>query len=142
MKEKQFTEKTIQKLILAAVPSTGCRLLRFNSGMGWTGKVIRNKDGSITIHNPRPLITIVGDNQNKPFSGFSDLAGFTPVTITPDMVGKTLAVFTAIEVKDATNNPSEDQERFLAIVQRNGGYAGVARSVEDALKIIQNHPKT
>jgi hypothetical protein len=70
-------------------------------------------------------------------SGASDLIGFTRVTITPDMVGQTVPVFTAIEVKTDKGYPSIAQKDFIAFVLQNGGKAGVARSTEDAKKIVQ-----
>lgn len=69
-------------------------------------------------------------------TGSSDLIGFTTVTITPDMVGQQLAVFTAIEVKDK-GRPTPEQLRFLEVVRAAGGMAGVARTVEDAQDIIR-----
>lgn len=68
--------------------------------------------------------------------GSSDLIGWTPVEITQDMVGQHLAVFTAIECKTKRGKPTDTQQYFIARVQADGGYAGVARSVEDALKVI------
>lgn len=68
--------------------------------------------------------------------GGSDLICLTPVTITQDMVGQTLGVFTAIEVKTKTGRTTKEQDRFIDTIKRNGGLAGVARSAEDALKII------
>ena len=67
--------------------------------------------------------------------GSSDLIGYRTVTITPDMVGQQLAVFTAIEVKDR-GTPTPEQLHFIAQVQAAGGLAGVARSVADAQSIL------
>ena len=67
--------------------------------------------------------------------GSADLIGWRTVTITPDMVGKTVGVFVAIEVKDR-GRLTPEQERFIAEVQQAGGLAGVARSVEDARRIL------
>ena len=44
--------------------------------------------------------------------------------------------FIAIEVKSSTGRVRPEQARFLAAVKALGGLAGVARSVEDARKII------
>jgi hypothetical protein len=73
--------------------------------------------------------------------GGSDLIGWTPVKITPDMVGKTVAVFTAVEVKTPTGKPTEHQLNFITQVLRAGGFAGIARSPGDAVAITQKNAK-
>ena len=69
--------------------------------------------------------------------GSSDLIGWTRVKITQGMVGSTVAVFTAIEIKTKTGKPTEKQQHFIGRVKAAGGYAGVARSVKDAVGIIE-----
>jgi hypothetical protein len=66
----------------------------------------------------------------------SDLIGLRTITITPDMVGQRVAVFSAIEVKDR-GRPTDQQQAFVAMVQQAGGLAGIARSVPDALSILR-----
>lgn len=68
--------------------------------------------------------------------GSSDLIGWTPVTITQDMVGQTVAVFTAVECKSEKGRVRPEQTYFIQRVKLDGGYAGIARSTEDALEII------
>ena len=68
--------------------------------------------------------------------GSADLIGLRTVTITPDMVGQQVAVFTSIEVKTATGRVTPDQHNWLNMVQQAGGIAGVARSVSDAIRIL------
>ena len=68
--------------------------------------------------------------------GSSDGIGFTPVTITPEMVGKKVAVFTAIEAKTLTGTATKEQKNFILIVKNLGGFAGVARSDEEANQLI------
>lgn len=70
--------------------------------------------------------------------GGSDLIGWTKVTITPEMIGQTLAVFTAVEIKTATGRVTPEQTRFLQAVADSGGRSGVARSVADAAGILAN----
>jgi hypothetical protein len=67
--------------------------------------------------------------------GSADLIGWTIRTVTPDMVGTQVAVFTSIEVKTPTGRVKPEQQQWLDAVQAAGGIAGVARSVEDALRI-------
>ena len=67
--------------------------------------------------------------------GSSDLIGFKTITITPDMVGKEVAIFSAIEVKDK-GKVTTDQKHFIDIIQNAGGLAGVAKDVDEAKKIL------
>jgi hypothetical protein len=43
----------------------------------------------------------------------------------------------AIEVKGPHGRVTEEQRAFIEVVQRNGGCAGVARSIEQALEIVE-----
>jgi len=67
--------------------------------------------------------------------GSADLIGWRTVTITPEMVGQQVAVFTSIEVKSERGRLAAEQQQWLDAVLSAGGIAGVARSVEDALRI-------
>jgi hypothetical protein len=69
--------------------------------------------------------------------GSSDLIGLRSVTVTPEMVGQRLAVFSAIEVKAPRRPLTTEQEAFIAMVMEMGGLAGVARSVEEAEEILK-----
>ena len=64
--------------------------------------------------------------------GAGDLLGWRTITVTEDMVGQQVAVFTSIEVKTATGRLRPEQRQWLDVVQAAGGIAGVARSVGDA----------
>jgi len=64
-------------------------------------------------------------------SGSSDLIGWKPKVILPEMVGKTVAVFTAIEVKSPHGILSKEQEAFLNAVREAGGIGFEVRSIND-----------
>ena len=68
--------------------------------------------------------------------GSADLIGLRTVTITPDMVGQQVAVFTSIEVKTPKGRPTAEQQNWLNMVRSLGGIAGIARSVRDANEIL------
>ena len=71
--------------------------------------------------------------------GSADLIGWTTRTITADMVGQQIAVFTSIEVKTPrTGRLTPEQRQWLAAVETAGGIAGVARSVADAEALLRN----
>tara|TARA_R100000231_G_scaffold118882_1_gene89006 strand:+ start:1731 stop:2075 length:345 start_codon:yes stop_codon:yes gene_type:complete len=67
--------------------------------------------------------------------GSSDLIGFKTITITPDMVGSKVAVFSAIEVKDK-GKTTVNQRNFINVINKSGGLAGIARNVTEAKKIL------
>ena len=56
-------------------------------------------------------------------TGSSDLIGWMPKD--------GLAVFSVVEIKSGRNKTSEDQDRFIIAVRKAGGFACVARSVEE-----------
>lgn len=69
--------------------------------------------------------------------GSADLIGWRTITITPEMVGQRIAVFTSIEVKTPTGRLTPAQSAWLGAVHTAGGIAGVARSVRDAEEIVR-----
>ena len=83
------------------------------------------------------------DQHGRPVSfglckGSADLIGWTTRTITADMVGQQVAVFTSIEVKTASGRLTPEQRQWLAAVETAGGIAGVARSVADAEALLRD----
>ena len=125
-----MSESNIMKSAMLAASKLGCKIFRVNVGRAWQGdKIIKNKDGSITIHNPRPFKTGVP-------KGYPDLTGFVPVTITPDMVGKKIAMFVAFETKTAVGRATPAQMNFLGAVADAGGVAGIVRSDDDVVRAI------
>lgn len=68
--------------------------------------------------------------------GSSDLIGFTSKTITADMVGQQVAVFTALEVKTPTGKVSPKQRKFIEMINKHGGIGAIVRSVDDAVEQI------
>jgi len=69
--------------------------------------------------------------------GSADLIGWRTLTITPEMVGQRIAVFTSIEVKTTTGHLTPAQQAWMGTVRTAGGIAGVARSVRDAEEILR-----
>lgn len=64
--------------------------------------------------------------------GSSDAIGWYTVTITPEMVGRKVAVFTAFECKSEKGRLSISQRLFLSAVARAGGIAACVRSEDEA----------
>jgi len=74
--------------------------------------------------------------------GSSDLIGLRQVLIGPEHLGQTLAVFTAIEVKAPGGRLREEQRSFLSLVERFGGYCGVARSTAEAARVLRREGRS
>lgn len=123
MTESNLTKKILLKLSVVA----GLRLFRNNVGMAWIGKVTNRSHGHITLSDPRPLHAGL-------FKGSSDLIGWQSQEITPDMVGKKVAVFTSIEIKKPSGRVTKEQKNWLNQVQQAGGIARIMRTEEDAMK--------
>lgn len=106
-------------------------LFRNNVAQAWVGEVTRLKDGSVLIHNPRILHAGL-------FKGSGDLIGWRSIEITPDMVGQRVAVFASIEVKPPKGGRiTKEQVEWAEKVVAAGGFGGIARSPEDAKKILR-----
>jgi len=130
-------EQGIQNLIRIFMSGIGIVNWRNNTGTGWVGKATRIQKncsvtlmpGDVVIRNARPL-------RSGLCKGSADVIGITPVFITKDHVGRTLGVFTAVEVKSKTGKPTADQLNFLQQVEKAGGYAGIAKSNDDIDGIV------
>lgn len=67
--------------------------------------------------------------------GSSDLIGYKPLVITPELaqklIGTKIAIFVACEVKDQRGRLSKEQAAFLTQVAQDGGIAFVAKSKDE-----------
>lgn len=66
--------------------------------------------------------------------GGSDLIGGRIITVTPDMVGKQIMQFVAIETKHGKNGASKEQKDFLNAVNQCGGLGILAYCTEDVIR--------
>lgn len=106
-------------------------------------KLFRNNSGAMKDKTGRHIRFGLANVSKKLWDNFktSDLIGYTCVVVTPDMVGKTLAVFTAVEVKTTTAKKDaryKAQEKFIEQVNRDGGIASMVNSVESLKKMYQS----
>ena len=118
-------EHELQKRIQVALTAAGCGVFRSNVGKG---VLIRHNQIIKRYDNGTALVA-------GPFNFFD--AGL-PVGH-PDLYGfrkKDGKVF-YIEVKTASGVISEKQKKFHNMLHKNGIIHGVARNVEDALKIVE-----
>jgi hypothetical protein len=93
-------------------------------------RLFRNQVGSLPDPRTGRLVTF------GLARGSADLIGWRTITIGPEHIGQRLAVFTSIEVKTPTGRVRPEQQAWLSVVQGAGGFAGIARSVGDAITLI------
>ena len=115
-------------------------------------RVFRNNNG-VAVDNRGNRVRYGFANESKQINQIlksSDLIGFTPVVITPDMVGKKVAIFTAIEVKKSSWKYTGDmpcickpgksqcihchekaQNTFIDMINNQGGYAQFVTDPEE-----------
>lgn len=114
MKESEF-----QKRVMLTLSARGDTVFRNHVGLGAFGTFDRNPHG-VYVHNARVL-------QCGLHMGSGDLIGWRPVTITQDMVGKTVAVFLSVEVKTRKGRMRPEQKAWMETVNNAGGIAIVEK---------------
>ena len=131
-----MSESVVLQSTMAGASALGARLLRNNIGV-------------LPDRNGRPVRYGVGGN------GGSDTIGLDPVVVTADMVGKTIAQFIAVEVKDSLERSEEEfrawcvtlpdnkakkhireQISFIDMVRRFGGKAGMVRNPQELSALL------
>lgn len=117
--------------IQLAISKTATRLFRNNVGSAWLGPVINHSPHQVVIANPSRVSYGLA-------VGSSDLIGWTPVEITQEMVGSTVAVFTAFEVKVPGAKLRKDQAAFGNAVENAGGIFAVPHAVDEALEAVRS----
>lgn len=118
-------ETKVMQDIMLRIGRGAVRVFRQNVGVGWVGRVVARKGRTLILEDARPLHAGL-------CVGSSDLIGWRTVEVTPDMVGRRLAVFLAIEAKADDGATTDDQETFGAAVVNAGGIFIVARSAVEA----------
>jgi hypothetical protein len=112
-------ETKIQNLILTALSKAGCLVFRNETAGAWVGRVLYKDPGQVTLIDARMIRFGLS-------VGSSDIIGIAPC-------GR----FLAVEIKTSKGRATKEQLRFIEAVNNAGGIAGIARSAEDALKLIR-----
>jgi len=137
-----MNEQSLLKKFLLEFSRQGSRLFRCNTGMAYTSslkpirtsqpRMVKLEPGDVLLKKARPFQT--GWPKGTP-----DLLGFTSVTIQQDMVGKTVAVFTGVEVKSSKRiRITKEQHAFVRMINDKGGIATIAYGLDDYLKAVTN----
>lgn len=120
-KKQRRQEHEIQDRIRVAVSEYEGEgfVLRLNSGTAWGGELVDTPEYGPVLINPQKISLCPAGTPDLLFVG-----------------GKGKVAW--IEVKDLKGKAAEAQKRFIALATRLGHKVGIAKSPEDALKIVED----
>jgi hypothetical protein len=124
------SEANVQALGRMAASKSGAVTFRNSVGGAWSGRKVK------TLPNGNAIIAGAQWIKFGLQVGSADTLGWKSITITPEMVGKKVAVFSSIEYKTDTGKPSPDQIGWHNAVWNAGGYSGFARCDDDVRDIL------
>jgi hypothetical protein len=125
-----MSEKGVKGNAMIAINELGGIVFTNPVGVGWVGKFKSMTAGEATIVGARRQAFGL-------IKGSSDLIGWMRVKITPEMVGKTVAIFLAVETKDNYGKPTAEQLHFINMVRADGGMAGIVKGNGDIVRIVE-----
>jgi hypothetical protein len=123
----------VARVLLRTGALPGVCLFRQNTGMAWMGDAKLVGPERVVIENAHPV-------RFGLCTGSPDIVGWRSIEITPDMVGRRVAVFVGLEAKSGTGRATKDQRRFLEILNAAGGIASVVRAPDDAVALLGSGP--
>jgi hypothetical protein len=110
----------------------------------------RNETGAYasgcTVNDLRTVLALLGDGKVsaavmclESWTRSAQWVSYGLCRGSADLIGiiKPTGRFFALELKTKTGKATEEQELFLALVNRLGGYAALARSVDEALSHVK-----
>ncbi len=129
-----MNETTLLHRVMMKLSDAGARIFRNHVGLGWQGRaqqfarpgVVPVEPGDVLIRKARPLHAGL-------CVGSSDIIGWHSTVVTPNMIGRHVAIFTAAECKSQSGQLTTEQERFLNAVRKAGGIAIEARDADEAV---------
>jgi hypothetical protein len=126
------TEAQLQAEIALAGNKGGTRLFKNVGGNFWQGKLLDITNNIAKLAKPKRIKCGL-------VTGAADRIGFHQVTITPDMIGKKIPVFAAVELKKHDGRLSPEQQNFIKFILDMNGIAGVVRSVDDLKNLLDSY---
>jgi len=111
-------------------------MFRNNVVRAWQGSRVRmlgrGADRRAVIEHPRPVRAGLQ-------RGSADQIGWVSVEITPEMVGRRVAVFLSLELKDPDKGrATAEQRQWAEQVRAAGGAAGIVSTVVEAEAVIRS----
>ena len=115
----------------------------------WGARLYKNNSGVAYTADSRPVFFGLGNEGKKDDDDIRtpDEVGYTVVTVTPEMVGKQIAVFTCFDAKKlgfvvkpnyAKGTREFGQQKFFDRVLRDNGIAGFASCAADVDRVYND----
>ena len=107
-------------------------------GNFYAGKLIKHNGSSVVLGFARRLKAGCGPD------GMPDYIGWRQLTITPDMIGKTIAQFCAMELKrfDGQGRTTPEQIDMRDLINAQGGFAHIISSIDQAQQLLGEPDET
>lgn len=93
--------------------------------------IFRQQSGLFRAYDSPERIVRVGH------PGMADAGAIVAVTITPEMVGKTIGVAVQPEFKTAKGRQRANQENWQRAVEQRGGVYAVVRTAEEMVALVE-----
>lgn len=144
-----MTEPTLLRNVQTELSAKGYRLFRNSVGLGYVGTVVdeacqhrlvKTRVEGVDVYTEAEMRRYVTLANARPIKfglgvGSPDLVGWRRVVVTPEMVGRDIAVFVGIEGKTPGTRTTPEQRNFLQQIARWGGEAKIAR--EDGFEEVE-----
>jgi len=127
----------VRTVMLALGKIKGVRIFRNNQGVAWIGKSVQfNSARTVNVEKGDVLIKNGRVFHAGLCTGSSDLIGLKSEIITPEMVGKKIAIFVATEVKTKSGRASKEQIAFIKMVNDLGGRGFIVTDESQAVEYL------
>jgi hypothetical protein len=130
-----YTDNQLKTLATVEALKHECNLMVNVRGKFYAGRQLKNTPGWLIsaikkVVSERFAILLSPTRvETGLMAGASDNIGITTITVTQDMVGKPIGVFTAIENKSIRDRWQKGQQEFLQMVADAGGIAAEHREI-------------
>jgi hypothetical protein len=131
-------EQNVMHRVMLALSQAGATVFRQNVGQAVVGGVEWIRQRKTVTVNPGDAVVRGARVFHAGFVGQGDVVGWFPIEITPEMVGRKVAVVLWPEVKkEEGGRRRPEQEKFCDRVVEDGGISGFVRSPEEAVAMLQ-----
>lgn len=137
-----MTEIDEMRRTMLALSKEGVRIFRNNVAQGVVGAPIvwvrtEAQAQSVAVRPGDAVVRHARVLHAGLFKGSHDLIGWTPVEITPAMVGRSLPVFTSVEQKFGRGVLTPEQMQWGSVIEGAGGLVGVVYSADQAVDLVR-----